>query len=68
MIDVKDDTTPKGYKCECGTEHKFPVYVYAHWREELVHACETCGNKHTIFMGRATLVPERTKKTRKKAA
>lgn len=68
MINSKDDATPKGYTCECGTEHEFPAYVYAHWREELVHSCDSCGNKHEIFMGRATLVPAVSKKTRKKAA
>jgi hypothetical protein len=44
-----------GFTCECGVYHKYPAYVYAHWREELVHSCD-CGRKHNICVGYAQLI------------
>lgn len=48
---------PKGYTCECGAEHKFPAYVFAHWYEELFHTCDKCGAKHSVLRGHAQLEP-----------
>lgn len=45
----------EGYTCECGTEHRFPSYVYAHWRDVIDHTCETCGAVHSIVCGLVTL-------------
>lgn len=46
--------TPKlreGFTCEaCKTQHKFPAYVYAHWRELLTFTCP-CGAKYEICAG-----------------
>lgn len=41
------------YACNCGAEHKFPAYVYAHWTEELTHTCDKCGAKYSICRGHA---------------
>lgn len=38
----------KGYTCTCGKYHKFPMYVYAHPTDELIHKCD-CGRKVTIY-------------------
>jgi len=46
---------PQGYTCKCGAEHDFPLYVFAHWRDELTHTCSECGSRYSIFEGRATL-------------
>ena len=43
----------KGYTCECGKFHEFPMYVHAHWDTELTNRC-TCGRKHLILRGFAT--------------
>jgi RNase P subunit RPR2 len=45
---------PEGYTCKCGEFHKYPAYVYAHWRDLLTHTCEKCGAKHDILMGHAS--------------
>ena len=55
MIEKND--MPKGFKCECGKEHEFTPYVYAHWREILVHTCE-CGIKHEILAGTVSKIHE----------
>lgn len=54
----KPDALAKGFTCECGQFHRYGSYVYAHWRERLVHTCEQCGAKHNILLG----VPHLTKK------
>jgi len=46
----------EGFTCECGKEHKFPTYVYAHWRELLIHTCDVCGAKHEICAGAVNLI------------
>lgn len=46
---------PKGFTCECDEYHAFSVWVFAHWREKLVHTCEKCQAKHTIIRGIALL-------------
>jgi hypothetical protein len=40
----------KGFSCQCGKRHDHPGYVYAHFREGIVHTCD-CGRKHTIKNG-----------------
>ena len=45
----------KGFTCECGKEHKYPAYVFAHWRVELVFTCPECQRKYDIYAGTATL-------------
>jgi hypothetical protein len=45
---------PLGFTCECGRVHKFAAYVYAHWREVLIHSCE-CGLNHDIQYGLASV-------------
>lgn len=45
----------EGFTCECGTTHKYPPYVYAHWYEALTHTCTNCGRKHDILQGKAKL-------------
>lgn len=37
-----------GYRCECGEEHEFPDYVYAHLETGIYHTC-ICGRKHRII-------------------
>jgi hypothetical protein len=56
MNTSKDDTFPKNFKCECGSTHEFPAYVFAHWRDAITHTCSHCERRHTIMMGRATLI------------
>ena len=46
----------KSWTCECGKEHEFPGYVYAHWDVQLVHTCD-CGRKHSILGGLVSLRP-----------
>jgi len=61
------DEIAKGWTCECGKEHKFGSYVYAHWDMTLLHTCEFCQRKHEVIQGEVTLVPEEpVKKARKK--
>lgn len=52
---------PHSFKCECGIEHEFNAYVYAHWRERLVSTCPNCHAVHHIRMGVATLHKRGTK-------
>ena len=44
---------PKGFKCGCKQEHRFPLYVYAHWDEELKFTCDKCQRVYLIYHGRA---------------
>lgn len=46
---------PQGFTCACDTFHKYPGYVYAHWREVLPHTCDDCGAEHEIILGNARL-------------
>ena len=39
------------FKCACGISHKLGAYVAAHWSEQLVHTCPSCGAKHYVFRG-----------------
>lgn len=55
----------KVFVCECGTYHKFVMYVAAHWRDILRHTCENCGAVHTIQMGYATLKKKGRKAVKK---
>jgi hypothetical protein len=62
---------PSGFTCDCGVTHKYPGYVYAHWRNKIVHTCDRCERKHNILMGKATLIKSSVKakaKAIKKAA
>lgn len=54
-----DSGMPKGFKCECGKEHEFGAYVYAHWDIELFHTCDNCGARHEVFQGNVTLINDR---------
>lgn len=49
---------PTGFKCKCGTEHRYGVYVYAHWGTPLLFKCpgEGCGREWEVLRGRARLV------------
>lgn len=49
--------SPTSYTCLCGTEWTFPLWVYAHWNQTILHACDTCGREYEILMGRATHRP-----------
>lgn len=56
MPPENQNNLPKGFTCKCGRTHEFGGYVYAHWRERLVHSCTPgCGARHNIYMGKATL-------------
>jgi len=55
MPNEKAIEVPKGFTCECGTFHRYGLYVYAHWRDVLVHVCSKCGAMHHIIMGHVTL-------------
>jgi|PlaIllAssembly_1097288.scaffolds.fasta_scaffold44816_5 hypothetical protein len=57
------DKIPTSYICQCGREHPFAVWVFAHWRDLLVHKCG-CGRVNQIFAGRC-LGPAKRKRTRK---
>lgn len=52
---------PKSYQCECGTEHEFSSYVYAHWRDRLVSTCPVCRAVYHLRRGIATLHKRGTK-------
>lgn len=47
---------PKGFACECGKEHRFPLYVYAHWSNVLNFTCPDCGATYAIVRGYASRV------------
>lgn len=49
----------RGYTCTCGKEHKYGAYVFAHWREVLIHTCDACGAKHEIIFGYAKPLKEK---------
>lgn len=59
-------TDEKGFTCECGTYHEFPMYVFAHWRNIILHTCEECGAKHEVICGSVTLKQAGSKKRRGK--
>lgn len=40
----------KSYTCECGREHRFSGYVFAHLDMTLDHTCE-CGRKNVLCRG-----------------
>lgn len=43
---------PYGYICKCSQEHKFDLYVYAHWDDKLTHRCGLCRRKNIIIRGK----------------
>jgi hypothetical protein len=47
----KDSKVTSGFICECGEKIKFPAYVYAHWRDELLFTCPACGLKVSTQVG-----------------
>lgn len=63
---VKEDDLPKGYTCACGITHAYPMYVFAHWRDELTHSC-SCGRKAIIVCGIARDWPQGEEAKAKKA-
>lgn len=60
---IRNTVLPSGYRCDCGKFHKFPSYVFAHWRQSIRHACDRCETIHTIFAGEVIRV-QRPKKTK----
>lgn len=48
-----DEDLPKGFDCECGEHHVYPLYVFAHWTDELVFSCDICKRTYTIQYGEA---------------
>lgn len=53
-------TKPKGFTCKgCGTEHVFPLYVYAHWNESLLFTCPKCSLQYNVRAGVAAAVRKR---------
>jgi hypothetical protein len=44
-------TLPAGFICNCGKDHPFHVWVYAHWQEPLFLKCD-CGREFEFEAGR----------------
>ena len=42
---------PKGWVCECGKFNQFPLWVFAHWNEEISGKCEKCDRKELFLQG-----------------
>jgi hypothetical protein len=49
VYDEKNE--PIGNECDCGTIHKWPLYVFAHFDEELCFTCPECNRQCTILSG-----------------
>lgn len=41
----------KSYKCKCGIENKFALWLFAHWDLRVAHRCE-CGRVNELLRGR----------------
>ena len=55
----------KAFDCTwCGKRHDFDLYVFAHWRDVLVHVCN-CEAKHSIVCGTAQRTRQGKKSKRK---
>jgi hypothetical protein len=39
-----------GYTCKCGEANLFPMWVFAHWDDEISHGCK-CGRLNKIRKG-----------------
>jgi hypothetical protein len=52
MITKKKKPLPKGFTCRCGVFNEYPVYLFAHWDEELVFTCD-CKRAYVILQGEA---------------
>ena len=49
----------KSFDCtKCRRTHHYPMYVYAHWDESLIHTCE-CGAKHELQSGHVFFVSKK---------
>lgn len=57
-----DTDLPKGFTCECGKEHRFSPWAYAHWREVLRMTCDGCGRAYEILRGRPKLAKQKKAK------
>jgi predicted nucleic acid-binding Zn-ribbon protein len=42
----------KGYTCKCGHQHRFTLWVFAHYDETLIHFCPDCGRENTFKKGK----------------
>jgi uncharacterized Zn-finger protein len=56
MKETAKKESPKGFACQCGKEHVYPPYVFAHWDEQLFFTCPGCAQKYKIIRGRAIKV------------
>lgn len=48
---AKHPAEVSGHVCPCGERHKWPAYVYAHWRDLLTHSCNKCNQKTSLLSG-----------------
>lgn len=59
--------TPQGYECFCGSVNKFPVYVFAHWKERIASSCQRCGRAVNIKQGSAYPAQRRVRDPERKS-
>lgn len=52
---MNEPQLPKGFVCRCGKQHRFSLWVYAHFDEQLEFTCPDCGCKFNVWQGVATL-------------
>jgi transcription elongation factor Elf1 len=56
------EALPKNDKCPyCGSEHKLPVYVFAHWNDMFSVICEDCGKSYKLLKGKTWRTRQREK-------
>jgi len=42
----------QSYTCNCGVEHTFSLWVYAHWDIKMTHKCDVCGSVNILLRGK----------------
>lgn len=47
---MKLEKLPKGWRCTCGAEHRFPMWVYAHGRDLIKTHCTECGRPWNVLL------------------
>lgn len=56
MKTYDDNKIPNGFICNCGLNINYPLYVYAHWNNEIFFTCPECKRIYQINRGVSILV------------
>jgi len=48
---IEETGYQSGFYCSCGKAHGYPLYVLAHWTDDVRMVCHACGTKWSVIEG-----------------